>query len=60
MSDPAEQLWYYHRLVATLSDAAIPRALSDELQRTVSALTELVVDDDPTVADRLAAALDDD
>lgn len=44
VSDPAEQLWYYRSLAATLTAADIPRPLADELTRTVDALEALVAE----------------
>lgn len=41
VTDPAEQLWYYRSLAATLAAGDIPRPLSDELTRTIDALESL-------------------
>lgn len=53
VNDPAEQLWYYRGLADTLGASPIPRPLADELGRTVDAMQELTIPDDPSAADRL-------
>lgn len=53
VTDPAEQLWYYRSLAATLTAADVPRPLAAELTRTIDALEALVAepaDDDEGAA----------
>ncbi|MGY6499916.1 MAG: HD domain-containing protein [Acidimicrobiales bacterium] len=44
--DPAQHLWYYNSLISIVSDR-IPPALTDELLRAFTRLTELVAANDP-------------